>query len=60
MSVQTVIIDIVDDSIVESLESFQVTLHDSDPGLGDTSNFMIDANLRTTQVIITDDDGKFN
>lgn len=31
-------------------------LEESDPGLGDSSNFVISATAATTDVIITDDD----
>lgn len=55
-SVQTATIDIMDDSIVEGEERFRVELEESNPGLGDSSNFVISPTAPTTDVIIIDDD----
>lgn len=57
-SVQPAIISITDDSIVEGEERFRVELEESDPGLGDSSNFVINPSASTTDVIIVDNDGK--
>ena len=57
-SVQPATISITDDSIVEGEERFRVELEESDPGLGDSSNFVINPTASTTDVIIVDNDGK--
>lgn len=57
-SVQSALISITDDSIVEGEERFRVELEESDPGLGDSSNFVINPSASTTDVIIVDNDGK--
>lgn len=55
-SIQTVTIaSIIEDTLVEGPETFTVNLEPSNPGAGDTNNFIL-GTIRTSTIIIDDND----